>query len=134
VAVKADNGTEGTVGIAPDIQAACGISAPEALFAFNSATVRKGDAPVLDKLAVCFTTGPLAGKRMRIVGHADPRGEDAYNLALGERRGNGVRTYLNNAGLKPEQSEVTSRGEMDALGTDDASWAKDRRVNIMLAE
>lgn len=134
VAPKADEGTSGQVNISPDIRQACGISEPEAFFAFNSSTVRQGDVPALDKLAVCFTSGPLAGRTMRLVGHADPRGEDSYNLALGERRANGVRQYLVKAGLNESQSELTSRGEMDAQGTDEASWAKDRRVDILLAD
>jgi hypothetical protein len=29
---------------------------------------------------------------------------------------------------------TSSRGEMDATGTDEASWAKDRRVDLMLGE
>jgi peptidoglycan-associated lipoprotein len=133
-AVKSDEGTSGTLNISPDIRAACGISEPEAFFAFNSSIVRRGDAPVLDKLATCFTTGPLAGRRMRLVGHADPRGEDSYNLALGERRATGVKKYLANAGLGENQSDVTSRGEMDASGSDEQSWAKDRRVDVVLAD
>jgi peptidoglycan-associated lipoprotein len=134
VAVKNDEGTSGTLNISPDIRSACGITEPEAFFSFNSSVVRRGDAPVLDKLATCFTTGPLAGRRMRLVGHADPRGEDSYNLALGERRATGVKNYLGKAGLGDNQSEVTSRGEMDATGTDEASWAKDRRVDVVLAD
>jgi peptidoglycan-associated lipoprotein len=134
VSVKSDEGTSGTLNISPDIRTACGITEPEALFAFNSSVVRRGDAPVLDKLAACFTTGPLAGRKMRLVGHADPRGEDSYNLALGERRANGVKKYLVNAGLGDAQGDVTSRGEMDASGADEAGWTRDRRVDVVLAD
>jgi peptidoglycan-associated lipoprotein len=134
VSVKSDEGTSGTLNISPDIRSACGITDPEAFFAFNSSIVRRGDAPVLDKLAQCFTTGPLAGRKMRLVGHADPRGEDSYNLALGERRASGVKKYLVNAGLGDGQSDVTSRGEMDATGADETGWGKDRRVDVVLAD
>lgn len=134
VSGKSDEGTSGTLNISPDIRSACGITEPEAFFAFNSSVVRRGDAPVLDKLAQCFTTGPLAGRKMRLVGHADPRGEDSYNLALGERRANGVKKYLVNSGLGDAQGDVTSRGEMDATGTDEAGWSKDRRVDVVLAD
>lgn len=134
VSVKSDEGTSGQLNISPDIRSACGITEPEAFFSFNSSVVRRGDAPVLDKLAQCFTTGPLAGRKMRLVGHADPRGEDSYNLALGERRANGVKKYLVTAGMGDGQGEVTSRGEMDASGTDENSWSKDRRVDVVLAD
>jgi peptidoglycan-associated lipoprotein len=120
--------------IAPDIRRICGITEAQALFAYDSSRVQAGDHPVLDKLAQCFTTGPLAGRKMRLVGHADPRGDEEYNMALGGRRSASVKTYLVGAGLKDEQAETTSRGEMDAVGTDEATWAKDRRVQIVLAD
>jgi peptidoglycan-associated lipoprotein len=133
VPVKDDDGSHSEVNIAPDIRKLCGITESEALFDFDSSKVRKGDHPVLEKLVQCFTTGPLAGKTMRLVGHADPRGDDEYNVALGGRRSSNIKTYLVGLGLKDAQGETTSRGEMDAVGTDDASWGKDRRVDIVLA-
>ena len=35
-----------------------------------------------------------SGKRIRLVGHADERGTREYNLALGERRANGILNYF----------------------------------------
>jgi peptidoglycan-associated lipoprotein len=119
--------------ISEDIRNACGITDAEAKFDFNSATIRKGDSPVLDKLLACFTTGKLAGRTMRLVGHADPRGDEEYNLVLGGRRSDNVKRYLVGAGLKDAQAQTTSRGETDAEGTDEASWSRDRRVDIVLA-
>jgi peptidoglycan-associated lipoprotein len=131
--LKADDGSKAQLNIAPDIRRLCGISEAEALFDFDSSKVRPGDHPVLDKLVTCFTTGPLAGKTMRLVGHADPRGDDEYNLALGGRRSSNVKNYLVNLKLPDGQAETTSRGEMDSSGTDEGGWAKDRRVDIVLA-
>jgi peptidoglycan-associated lipoprotein len=70
---------------------------------------------------------------MRLVGHADPRGSDEYNLVLAGSRADGVRIFLINRGLRAAQMATTSRGEMEAKGTDEASWAADRRVDILLA-
>lgn len=131
---KDDDGSRAQLNISEDILAACGISAAEASFAYDSARVRQGDAPVLDKLAECFTTGKLAGRKMRLVGHADPRGDEEYNMVLGGRRAESVKSYLLGAGLKQDQAQTTSRGEMDAQGTDEAGWARDRRVDILLAD
>jgi peptidoglycan-associated lipoprotein len=128
-----DDGQSGTLNISPDILEACGISAAEALFAFDSAKLRGGDLPVLDKLSACFTTGKLAGKTMRLVGHADPRGDEEYNLVLGGRRADSVKQYLVGAGLPQGQAQTTSRGEMDATGTEPAGWQRDRRVDVVLA-
>jgi peptidoglycan-associated lipoprotein len=70
---------------------------------------------------------------MRLVGHADPRGGEEYNLVLGGSRADGVRTFLIDRGLAAGQVASTSRGEMDAKGRDESSWAEDRRVDIRLA-
>lgn len=131
---KDDDGSSGQVNIAADIRKACGITDAEALFAYDSSRVRQGDAPTLDKLATCFTSGALAGRAMRLVGHADPRGNEEYNLVLGGRRADSVKNYMVRAGLKDAQAQTTSRGEMDAQGTDAASWARDRRVDVMMGD
>jgi peptidoglycan-associated lipoprotein len=71
---------------------------------------------------------------MKLVGHADPRGEDEYNMVLGGRRADNIRSAIVAAGLDGAKVNSTSRGEMDASGTDEASWAEDRRVDIMLGQ
>jgi peptidoglycan-associated lipoprotein len=133
-AVKSDDGSQAAINISEDIRRACGITEAEAKFDFDSARIRQGDAPVLDKLVTCFTTGALAGRGMRLVGHADNRGDEEYNLVLGGRRSDAVKRYMVGAGLKDAQAQTTSRGEMDAEGTDEASWANDRRVDVVLAQ
>jgi peptidoglycan-associated lipoprotein len=120
------------INISEDIRKACGISDSEAFFAYDSANVRPQDQAILQKLATCFSTGPLKGKQMRLVGHADPRGDEEYNMSLGNRRADNVKNAIVNAGLAATQVATTSRGEMDATGTDEASWEKDRRVDVML--
>lgn len=128
-----DDPRQSTINVSDEIRVACGITDAEAKFAFDSAKVRAGDQPVLNKLVQCFTTGKLAGRKMRLVGHADPRGEAEYNMVLGGKRADNVKSYLAAQGLPERQSETTSRGEMDATGTDEATWAEDRRVDVILA-
>lgn len=89
---------------------------------------------MLQKLADCFTNGPLAAERLRLVGHTDPRGDDEHDLALGGRRAESVKKALTGFGLSSDKASTTSRGEMDAAGSDEASWAKDRRVQVEVAE
>jgi peptidoglycan-associated lipoprotein len=125
--------TTAQLNISPDIQKACGISSSDAYFAFDSANVRPQDRKILAKLATCFSTGPLAGEQMRLVGHADPRGESEYNMVLGENRASNVKKAIAAEGLDSNKMSTTSRGEMDATGTDEATWARDRRVDIMIA-
>lgn len=125
--------TQSDIRIAEDIRRACGISDTEARFAFDSSLVRDVDYPILRKLVTCFASGPLARREMRLVGHADPRGDDEYNLVLGSSRADSVKRFLVQGGLSQAQVATTSRGEMDAKGTDETSFGKDRRVDILLA-
>ncbi|MCB9752971.1 MAG: OmpA family protein [Myxococcales bacterium] len=120
------------INIGPKIAELCGIEATN--FKYNSASLSKQAKTTLDALAQCFIDGPAVGKSMRIVGHADPRGDEEYNLGLGQRRADNVTGYLTKRGLEAARVESSSRGEMDATGTDESSWSADRRVDIMLAE
>jgi len=129
-----DDPRQSDINISDEIKVACGLSETEAHFAYNSANLRSEDQTIMKKLAECFTTGKLKGRTMRLVGHADSRGEPEYNVVLGGRRADNVAGALKTAGLPEKQVTTTSRGEMDATGTDEASWSKDRRVDIHLAE
>ena len=124
--------TASGVNISDAILKACGIKESEAYFAFDSTKIIS--AGPLDKVAECFKAGPLKGKSMKLVGHADPRGDADYNVQLGLSRADSVAKYLFDKGLDKKQASTTSRGAMDAKGTDDATWALDRRVDVVLAE
>ncbi len=125
--------SQSQVVISDEIRAACGISDQDAYFAFDSAKIRQQDHGVLAKVAECFRSGPLKGRDLRLVGHADPRGSDEYNMVLGGHRAGSVRDYLATVGLAQSRMSTTSRGEMDATGHDEPTWAKDRRVDVILA-
>lgn len=129
-----DDPTKSDINISDKIKQACGLTDPEAHFSYNSSQVRPSDKATLKKLADCFVTGPLKGQKMNLVGHADPRGESEYNMVLGGRRSNNVAAALAAAGLPKAQALTSSRGALDASGTDEAGWSKDRRVDVMLAE
>lgn len=121
-----------SVTIDPRIVELCGISEPN--FAYNSSNLTAQARKVLDALATCFVSGPAKGKNMRLVGHADPRGDEEYNFGLGQRRADNVGGYLKKRGLGGDRVETSSRGKLDATGTDEAGWAQDRKVEILLAE
>lgn len=112
---------------------ACG-DLPTAKFGFDSSEVTPEASNALDALARCFVSGPLKGKGMKLVGHADARGETEYNLALGQRRAGSVAGFLQKKGLEDARMESSSKGEFEATGTDDDGWARDRKVEILLKE
>ena len=68
--------------------------------------------------------------RATVEGHADERGTREYNLALGERRANAAKNYLISLGVGGERLSVVSYGKERpvALGSDEASWARNRRA------
>ena len=69
-------------------------------------------------------------KRATIEGHCDERGTRDYNLALGERRANSAKNYLVGLGIDAGRLNTVSYGKERpvALGSDEASWAKNRRA------
>jgi peptidoglycan-associated lipoprotein len=129
-----DSPTASAVRISDEIVHACGISPPDAFFAFDSTNLRPDDTRVLDQVAVCFTTGPLKGRQLKLVGHADPRGGSDYNMTLGQSRADAVAKYMLGKGMDKAKTESSSRGAMDATGGDEPSWARDRRVDVMLGQ
>jgi len=95
---------------------------------FDKAEIRPQDRPALDrKLAILKAN---TGLTIRIAGHADERGSDEYNLALGARRAAAARTYLVNLGIAPARIEVVSYGEERPLvvGSNESAWAMNRRA------
>ncbi|MEO8906250.1 MAG: OmpA family protein [Polyangiaceae bacterium] len=129
-----DDPSQSNINISDEIRKACGITDVEAFFSYDSANVRPQDKAVLRKLADCFSSGPLKGRELRLVGHADPRGEEEYNMVLGGRRADNVKSAIAAQGLSAAKIATTSRGKLDAVGTDEASWAKDRRVDVVLGK
>lgn len=69
-------------------------------------------------------------KSITIEGHCDERGTREYNLALGERRANAAKTALVAMGIAAGRIQTVSYGKERpiALGSDEASWAKNRRA------
>lgn len=70
--------------------------------------------------------------RVRIEGHADERGSDEYNLALGMRRASAVRDFLVGFGLDASRFDVVSRGEEQPLDprSNEEAWARNRRAEF----
>jgi len=73
------------------------------------------------------------GAKVRVEGNCDERGSSEYNLGLGQRRANSVKKALIIAGAKAAQIETVSYGEEKprAAGHDEASWAQNRRADIV---
>jgi peptidoglycan-associated lipoprotein len=102
-------------------------------FDYDSSQLSSSDRDILQQVAKCMTEGALKGKNVELVGRADPRGEQEYNMTLGSSRATAAHKYLGGLGVDDKRMSETSRGALDATGHDEEGWAKDRRVDIRVA-
>jgi outer membrane protein OmpA-like peptidoglycan-associated protein len=127
-----------SIGVSEDVMRECTLKldsvekAPK--FDYNRSVLLPMDVGMLKQIADCFTTGPLKGERLHLVGRADPRGSMKFNDKLGSRRANEVAAFLEQNGIATSRIDRTTRGKRDATGHDDASWAVDRRVDILMGQ
>ena len=100
-------------------------------FEFDSYLLTPESRKALVENALWIQTLPEL--RIVIEGHADERGSDTYNLALGEKRAQAARDYLVTLGIAPERIAIISFGEEKATpgGKSEAAWAQDRRAEFV---
>ena len=74
-----------------------------------------------------------ANASVLLQGNTDERGSREYNLALGQRRAESVKSMMTLSGAKEAQVEAVSLGEEKprATGQDEAAWAENRRTDIL---
>lgn len=108
------------------------LSQREVFFDFDQYIVKE-DSTYLVQSHSKFLTA-TKGARVSLQGHTDERGTAEYNLALGQKRADAVKTAMTSAfGVDASVVETTSYGkEQPAVqGSNDAAWAKNRRVEIV---
>ena len=98
------------------------------LFETDRFNVDAEDQAVLQRQAQWLAQYP--GTRAIVEGHAHERGTRDYNLALGERRANSAKNYLTSIGVDASRIQTVSYGKErpSALGSDEQSWAQNRRA------
>ncbi len=127
--------TNSTIYVSEEMKKQCALGTIESTkeapkFQFDETDITADDRDVLAQVARCMTTGPLKGHTVKLVGRADKRGSSEYNMALGAKRADAVKSYLGNLGVGAAQLTETSRGELDATGATEDGFKKDRRVDI----
>jgi peptidoglycan-associated lipoprotein len=72
--------------------------------------------------------------RITIEGHADERGSAEYNLALGDRRADAVRSYLVSLGIPENRIAVVSKGKESPFCTESSEdcWQQNRRGHFII--
>ena len=103
-------------------------------FDFDSYSLDAEDRQTLDSQAAWLNRN--ASVRVTIEGHADERGTREYNLALGERRANAARDYLQARGVAASRMTVISWGkERPAVeGSNEYAWSQNRRAVTVVPE
>ncbi len=102
------------------------------LFDFNESSLASESRELLAANARCIEKH--GWERVRLEGHADERGSTIYNLSLGQRRAESVRSYLLNVGVGNAELLTLSYGEERPvdLGSNEGAWAKNRRVEFVI--
>lgn len=100
-------------------------------FDFDKSDIRQGDTKILEANATWLKGN--ARNLVLIEGHADERGTNEYNLALGERRAKSTMSYLVNLGIAATRTTIISYGEERPTCTEksEGCWAKNRRAHFL---
>ena len=101
-------------------------------FDFDKATLTSEARETLTKNGAWLRTN--ADVVITIEGHCDQRGTNGYNLALGDRRAESVKTFLVNLGVDRSRLATVSYGEERPLdqGNGEFAWAKNRRAHFLI--
>ena len=101
-------------------------------FDFDRSNLLQAAQEVLKRKAAWMIANPDAS--VIIEGHADERGTEAYNLALGERRAESAKAFLVDLGIDPARLATISYGEERpvAMGSNEEAWAKNRRDEFVI--
>ena len=96
-------------------------------FAFDRSDLRDEARPLLRSNGDQLRN---SGVPVRLEGHCDERGDEEYNLALGERRATAVKRYLEDLGVPSSRIRTISYGESKPAvrGHDESAWRYNRRV------
>lgn len=102
-------------------------------FDFDSARPRPDSSLVLDQVAA-FLVAQKNLEFVRVIGHADRRGDEAYNIQLSVHRAEAVRAALVARGVSAKLLSTKGYGVYCPLddGDDESAFAKNRRVEFAI--
>jgi peptidoglycan-associated lipoprotein len=103
-------------------------------FDYNDYTVRQADSEILQSNADWLKKNP--DRRVQIEGHCDERGSEEYNIALGAKRAQAAKEYLQTLGIAGDRLSTISYGKELPLCTEHTEdcWAENRRDHFAVTE
>ena len=104
----------------------------DVLFGLDSTDLSDAARTILQKDVDWMKKWPTT--KVMVEGHADSRGTNEYNLALGERRADGVRDYLVSLGVATDRITIVSKGEEQPVCSEEteACWQQNRRGHFII--
>lgn len=122
-----------TAGFDPTGQNRSILEAQTVYFDYDQSAIKASERTKLQEAKKYLDANPT--HRLLLEGHCDWRGTAEYNLGLGDRRAGSAKKYLQSIGVDVTRVETLSKGSLEAAkNADDATAAKDRRVNLIVID
>jgi peptidoglycan-associated lipoprotein len=104
----------------------------DVFFDYDRSAIREDQRAMLQKNADWLRR--WTSTRVTVEGHADSRGTNEYNLALGERRAQAVKDYLVGLGIAADRLAVVSKGEETPVCREEneGCWSRNRRGHSII--
>jgi len=99
----------------------------EVMFDFDSSTLKPGAYQEMDRVARILNK--YSQTTIRVEGHTDSKGSEAYNQTLSEKRAMAVKNALVQRGVDPLRIQTVGYGESQPISSNDAV---NRRVSIVI--
>jgi len=110
----------------------------DALFDYDKSTIRTDASTALkdDVGVIRDILSSYPSQKLLIEGHADERGSQEYNLALGDRRARAAEDFLASMGIPNNQLTLISYGKERPVCTDETEscWQRNRRAHMTAAQ
>jgi len=115
----------------PYLQTATGLQ--DVFFDYDSSKVRSDTRGTLDSNSGYIINNASTLKLVAVEGYCDIRGTEEYNLALGQRRAESVKSYLVGVGVSPAIIQAVSKGETEqwAPGATEYAYQQNRRAHFV---
>lgn len=128
---QAEPGSRGSVAGASLNDPKSILSQRSVFYDFDQYSIKTNYRAIVEQHARYLKAHP--GANITVQGNCDERGSREYNLALGQRRADGVKGMLTVLGVPDRQIETVSFGEEkpQAAGHDESAWSKNRRSDIV---
>ncbi|MFH1867701.1 MAG: LysM peptidoglycan-binding domain-containing protein [Candidatus Omnitrophota bacterium] len=103
-------------------------------FDYDKVDLRPDAIKILESAVSTLKRNPEAD--ILITGNCDMRGSEAYNLKLGNKRGDAVKDFMLEKGVDSDRILIVSKGKLDAVAkiTDLVGMQQDRNAQFMIAE